>query len=288
MIILENEYLRAVIVTRGAELQSLYNKKTGIEHIWSGEATYWGKHSPVLFPIVGSLKENTYFYNNQSFSLPRHGFARDKTFEENSVTSTEAVFTVTHDLHTLTVYPFNFILKLRYRLHESLLTCTYEVENPGKEVLLFSLGAHPAFGVPFLQGTGYEDYYLEFNKTETLQRWKLRDGLVSSETSLTPRTNNKLYLHAGLFEEDAILLKNMLSNSITLGCDKHPHGFHFTFRDFPFFGIWAAKNAPFVCLEPWCGIADSITHNQQLQEKEGIQTLSPGGHWQRSWEIECF
>jgi galactose mutarotase-like enzyme len=288
MIILENEYLRAVIVTKGAELQSLYHKKTGIEHMWNGDAAYWGKHSPVLFPIVGSLKDDTYFYDDKSYSLPRHGFARDKTFEENSINSTEAVFTLAQDLQTLTVYPFNFKLALRYRLNESSLTCTYEVTNPGVETLLFSVGAHPAFAVPFQVGTVYTDYYLEFNKTENLQRWKLQDGLLSAETSPLPLRNNKLYLNAGLFYEDAIVLKNMATSSITLGCDKHPYGFHFSFDDFPFFGIWAAKDAPFVCLEPWCGIADSTTHNQQLSQKEGIQALSPGGHWQRSWAIECF
>ena len=288
MIIIENEYLRAVIVTKGAELQSLFNKKTGIEHMWSADANYWGKHSPVLFPIVGTLKDDKYIYQDKSYTLPRHGFAREKTFEEKSISRTEAEFTLTQDLQTLAVYPFNFILKLRYRLNEGSLACTYEVENPGQEDLLFSVGAHPAFAVPFANGTGYNDYYLTFNKTETLQRWKLQDGLTGTETALLPASNNKLYLNPELFYEDAIVLKNMISNTITLGCDKHGHGFDFIFNDFPFFGIWAAKDAPFVCLEPWCGIADNVLHDYQLVNKEGIETLSPGHTWQRTWEIKCF
>jgi galactose mutarotase-like enzyme len=289
MIILENEFLRAVMAPKGAELQSLLHKATGIEHMWSGDTTYWGKYSPVLFPIVGSLKNDTYIYRDKSYSLPRHGFAREKIFKEESISSTEAVFTLTHDLQTLAVFPFKFILKLRYRLNEASLSCTYEVENPGTEDLLFSLGAHPAFAVPFLTtGTAYNDYYLQFSKDESLLRWKLKDGLISDKTSLLANSNNRLDLSAELFYEDAIVLKNMQSNTITAGCNKHEHGFHFSFCDFPFFGIWAAKDAPFVCLEPWCGIADSIFHNQQLENKEGIQHLPPGAPWQRTWSIACF
>ena len=288
MIIVENEYLKAVIVSKGAELQSLFCKKTGIEHMWSADDSFWGKHSPVLFPIVGTLKEDTYFYKEKSYSLPRHGFAREKNFEEKRISSAEAVFTLKHDLQTLAVFPFNFTLKLRYRLNEASLSCTYEVENPGKEDLLFSLGAHPAFAVPFQAGTAYNDHYLQFSRDESLYRWKLKEGLITSDVSLLATSNDRLYLNAALFYEDAIVIKQMASNTITLGCDKHEHGFHFTFDNFPFFGIWAAKDAPFVCLEPWCGIADNVSHDQQFANKEGIEMLSPGQSWQRTWQVACF
>ena len=287
MIILQNQTLRATIAPKGAELQSLINTTTGIEYMWSGDAAYWGKFSPVLFPIVGGLKNDTYYFNDKAYQLPRHGFARDKTFVVEKISETEAIFTITEDEQTLTVYPFAFKLQLRYQLNGNALSCTYQVYNSGNEYLLFSVGAHPAFAVPFIKGTNYTDYYLQFNTTETLQRWKLENGLIAAPESL-PITNNILPLQPSLFYEDAIVLKHIKSNVITLACNKNEHGLHFKFDDFPFFGIWAAKDAPFVCLEPWCGIADSVTHNQQLKDKEGINVLAANAHWQKSWSVACF
>ncbi len=288
MITIENEQLKAVISSKGAELQSLLNKATGIEHMWSGDPAFWGKHSPVLFPIVGALKEDTFFYKEVAYHLPRHGFARERTFLKNQESSTEAVFSLTQDVDTLAVYPFAFLLKIRYTLEGSALTCTYEVSNTGYDELLFSIGAHPAFAVPFNSDNVYTDYYLQFNQPENLQRWKLEGGLIADHSTPLPLDNNKLALQHGLFYEDAIVLKNMQSNSITLACTKHGHGLHFSFEAFPFFGIWAAKDANFVCLEPWCGIADGVNHNQQLNEKEGIVHLAPNKTWQRSWVVKCF
>jgi len=288
MIILENEILRAAIAPKGAELQSLINKQNGIEYMWGGDAAFWGKYSPVLFPIVGGLKKDTYYYQDKEYNLPRHGFARESVFMKEQLSSAQAVFTLQQDEQSLVVYPFSFTLKLHYQLDENTLRCTYEVCNSGNENLLFSVGAHPAFAVPITTDTTFPDYYLEFNTAETLHRWKLQEGLISSSAELLPTVNNKLMLAKELFYEDAIVLKNMQSNVITLGCSKHSHGIHFKFNDFPFFGIWAAKDASFVCLEPWCGIADSVTHNQQLNMKEGINTLAVNANWQRTWAVECF
>ena len=220
------------------------------------------------------------------YTLPRHGFAREKFFTAEKLSNTEVVFTLTQDEQTLAVYPFAFTLQLRYQLYNASLSCTYEVYNSRKEDLLFSVGAHPAFAVPMVKDTTYTDYYLEFNTTEQLQRWKLQDGLISTISELLSTTGNKLLLTNELFYEDAIVLKNLHSNIITLGCNTHQHGIHFKFNDFPFFGIWAAKDAPFVCLEPWCGIADGVLHNQQLVNKEGINAIEAGAYFNRTWSVE--
>jgi galactose mutarotase-like enzyme len=288
MIILENEKLRATISPKGAELQSLILKETGIEYMWSGDAAYWGKHSPVLFPVVGGLKNDTYYYNDKVYKLPRHGFAREKTFVAEKKTGTTAIFTLTQDGQTLAVYPFAFTLQLRYVINHDSLSCTYEVYNTGKENMLFSVGAHPAFAVPNTKDTIYTDYYLQFNTIETLHRWKLDNGLIATHSELLPTTNDTLPLQQSLFYEDAIVLKNMQSNRITLANNKNDHGLDFACNDFPFFGIWAAKDAPFVCLEPWCGIADSVDTDQQLKNKEGINTLAANEHWQRTWSVTCY
>jgi galactose mutarotase-like enzyme len=288
MITLQNEKLTAVIENKGAELQQLTHNDTGINYMWSGDAAYWGKFSPVLFPIVGGLKNDTYYYKDKLYQLPRHGFARDRQFTPQQISATEVVFTLQQDTQTLAVYPFAFTLKIRYQLNNNWLACTYEVYNPGDDILLFSIGAHPAFAVPLKNDLQYSDYYLEFNKAEPLQRWKLQNGLIATHAETVPTNNGRLALQPSLFYEDAIVLKNLQSNCITLTSGKHAPGFNFYFNGFDFFGIWAAKDAPFVCLEPWCGIADSVNHNQQLMDKEGINLLEPGENFVRTWSVECF
>ncbi|MEO7313459.1 MAG: aldose 1-epimerase family protein [Chitinophagaceae bacterium] len=288
MITLQNEFVSATIAPKGAELQSFKNKETDIEYMWSGDAAYWGKVSPVLFPIVGTLIDDTYFYKGQPYKLPRHGFAREQEFEARQLSETEAVFTLKDSKETLKVYPFSFEFRLRYKLDKSSVSCTYEVHNPGSNDLLFSVGGHPAFAVPFNEDTRYEDYFLQFVETESLKRYKLENGLIGEATEIIAMENGQLPLSPSLFYEDAIVLKHLQSQCIVLGSDEQPHGLHFCFTDFPFFGIWAAKDAPFICLEPWCGIADHTTHNQQLQDKEGVIALAPNANWQRTWSVGCF
>lgn len=288
MIILENEYLRASVASLGAELRSLINKEASIEHMWNGDPAFWPKFSPVLFPVVGLLKDETYYYKDKPYQLPRHGFAREKEFAAEQVSETEALFTLAADELTLAMYPFPFILKLRYRLDGRSLSCTYEVENPGTDELLFSVGAHPAFAVPFVNGTTYSDYQLTFNKHEQLLRWKLANSHLDGTTVPLPTPGDTLPLTHQLFYEDAIVLKNLQSNRISITSPKTDRGIHFDFNNFPYFGIWAAKDAPFVCLEPWCGVADSTNHNQQLEHKEGIERLPPAGKLERTWSVTCF
>ncbi|RYD78076.1 MAG: aldose 1-epimerase family protein [Sphingobacteriales bacterium] len=288
MITLENDYLKVSLNAKGAELQGLYSKETEIEYLWNANPKYWAKHSPVLFPIVGSLKDDHFKYKGKSYELPRHGFARDHVFEIEKKSSAEAVFTLTQSNETLKVYPFHFKLKLIYKLIDRKLNLTYEVINTGNETLLFSIGAHPAFAVPNTPNTNYEDYYLAFNTDEKLTYWKLEDGLVANETGNIELDGHKLNLKHGLFYNDALVFKNMQSSCISLLNNKNDYGLHFHFEDFPFFGIWAAKDAPFICLEPWCGVADGVNHDHQLQRKEGITSLAPGKNWERFWEVECF
>ncbi len=288
MIELQSGDFQAVINPLGAELISLKNKHSDLEYIWQADASLWGKHSPVLFPIVGSLKNNTFLFEGKSYELPRHGFAREKMFFAERINQNKAVFTLKSNEETLSRYPFPFQLQLKYALNENSLQCTYVVYNPGKDTLWFSVGAHPAFKVPLSKSAKYEDYYLQFNQPEKLIRWHLQDGLISEQHSEVPATSGRVPLHPSLFYEDALVLKNIASTKITLANTKDPHGFDFLFEGFPYFGIWAAKDAPFVCLEPWCGHADTVDHNQELTLKPGIEMLEGGGNWERSWKVEVF
>jgi galactose mutarotase-like enzyme len=288
MITLQNDYISAAISPLGAELQSLKSVLTGIEYMWSGDPAVWPRHSPVLFPIVGSVRDDTYYVNDKAYHLPRHGFARDKDFLAEKISEKEAVFTLQQTEETLAVYPFEFTLKLRYQLDGPKISCTYEVVNPTESELLFSVGAHPAFAVPMVAGSNYDDYYLQFSEPEQLEHWKLENGLLGRHSEVIATEKGRLPLHFSLFYEDALVLKNLQSNRITLASNVHAHGLHFHYNDFPFFGIWAAKDAPFVCLEPWCGVSDYVDDNQQFTEKEGIVKLPTNTDWERTWSVEIF
>lgn len=288
MISIANEHIVVSFSKKGAELQSIKGVHSSTEFLWSGNPSFWGKFSPVLFPIIGALKNDSYVFEEKTYQLPRHGFARDMDFEFEEINEHEVLFTLQHNQQTLNVYPFEFKLALRYKIHGSSVCCTYELSNPGNKDLLFSVGGHPAFTAPLNKEGTYTDYYLQFNNDDELTYHHIVDNLISDQTSTIKLDNGKLHLKHELFYDDALVFKNLKSDSISLLNDKNYNGLDFNFKDFPYFGIWAAKDADFVCLEPWCGIADSVNHNQQLAEKGGINTLAPNGFWERTWQVTCF
>jgi galactose mutarotase-like enzyme len=286
MIKLQNGKLSVEINEKGAELQSV--RLDDLEYLWQAEAAHWAKHAPVLFPIIGELKNGAYIFNDKEYKLSRHGFARDRMFEGEQLSPDAAIFTLRSDATTLDVYPFPFIFQVEYVITGEMLSCTYHVKNTGDGIMYFSAGGHPAFNVPLNKNLHYTDYSLEFNHEEFLERYLLHKGLTGKETEKIPLQNRTLSLEPSLFYTDAIVLKHIKSNQIKLFSGKDPHGLKFKFDGFPYFGIWAVVDAPFVCLEPWCGIADNIYHDQQLVHKEGINILSSGEKWQRTWSVELF
>ncbi len=287
MICIENEHLKAWIKPKGAELKSLVNKHNKIEHIWDANPFYWAKSSPALFPIVGALKDGIFNFKGKTYYMERHGFARDQVFEVESKTK-ESVTFVLHDSDvSLKMFPFAFKLALHYSLNENVLSLKYEVINTGENEMYFSLGAHPAFQVPFDSQGGYNQYVLEFNRDSNLCRWLINnDGLLTGEKRDMELNGNQLALSRELFDEDALVMKDLKSNVITLKTTQSDNYLKFNFEGFSYFGIWAAKKAPFVCLEPWCGIADSTEHNHDLTKKEGINKLEVGSVFERSWSVE--
>ena len=288
-IIIENEKLRVAIQSKGAELDSIFSKQTQLEYLWQGDAAFWGKKSPILFPIVGTLKDNFYSFEGKNYTLPRHGFARDRTFIVEKQTVDAATFLLKSDAESLNVYPFDFEFRLHYTLKDNTLSVSYDVKNATDGAMYFSVGGHPAFRLPLVENTNYTDYFIALNEAETSGRYPLsKEGLLELTTDTFLENSDKIPLKSSLFYEDAVVLKHLKSNSMAILSDKTPHGLRMTFDGFPFFGIWAAKDAPFVCLEPWCGIADSVNTTQALTEKEGINKLAKGERFERTWAIELF
>lgn len=285
MIYLENEFLRVGFSALGAEIQQIENLKNGADYLWKGDAKFWGKFSPILFPIVGGLKENTYNYNGKFYHLNRHGFAREKTFELELQTKTELLFVLTDSSETLAIYPFQFRLAVRYQLTDNRLSCSYEVYNPAEKELIFSIGGHPAFAIDTAEGMDYSDYYLQFNKDTEIEYHEIEHDLISNNTQKLMLDNGILKLSHELFYNDALVFKTLKSDRIVLANSKNSKQIAFEFPEFPYFGIWAAKDADFVCLEPWCGIADLVEHNQNLKDKEGVIKLPSKEAFKRTWTV---
>ncbi len=265
-ITITNSFLTAEIKKTGAELISLKSNETDREYIWEGNPVFWGKQSPVLFPIVGTLKNNSYEIDNIEYHLPRHGFARDMSFtlqEEN-----KAVFSLQSTAETLSVFPFEFELHITYSLDVKKLNIGYKVINKNKFKMPFSIGAHPAFA---LSGN-FEDYALEFEIDEPLNYSLLENNLISNQVLTLDKKDKVAGLNYKIFENDALIFKSLASKKLSILKNSVPFiAVHF--QDFPHLGLWTVQNAPFLCIEPWNGYSDTVESNGNLFEKEGIQIL---------------
>ena len=286
MITIVNEHLKVTINPIGAELISLVAVETNTEYMWGADPKFWGKSSPVLFPIVGGLKNDTYFFDGKEYHLPRHGFARTMHFEVESKTVDSAMFLLKNSAESEQVFPFKFELRLRYTLHKNTMALSYQITNPDEKKLWFSIGGHPAFKCPIIEKLTFNDYYLEFNQSEDFQRWPLNEvGLLLDSPFVQELNTNKIALSKELFYEDALVFKHLKSQEIIMKSEKDTKELKFEFENFPYLGIWSAKNADFICIEPWCGIADTANTNQNLTEKEGIIGLNPKETFERTFKI---
>lgn len=286
---ISNGIIQVSIAEKGAELQSIILVENQLEYMWSGNPAYWSKKSPVLFPIVGGLKNNNYQYNGSTYTLPRHGFARDKEFTVTALSAGSITLTLVEDAESLQVYPFKFSFSITYTLDNNIISVSYLVENKNDAPMYFSVGAHPAFAVPLIKGTHFSDYYLAFNQSETSGKWPLSSaGLIREAPDDFLQDTKQLPLTKELFYGDALVFKDLNSTVISILSEKTEHRLKVSYKDFPYMGIWSSKDADFVCIEPWCGIADSVGASGNLEEKEGINTLEPDEEFKRSWSIEVF
>lgn len=280
---LSNSILSIAINSKGAELISIKNNQTKHEYLWEGNPEYWGKHSPILFPIVGTLKNNTYRFNGQNYTLPRHGFARDCEFKMLRQEQDKVIFSLQENTATLATYPFNFELQVGYTLTENEVIVSYLIKNNNPVSMPFSIGGHPAFALK----NDFTDYSLLFEKEENLISYALENDLISDKTVIIPLQQNKLSLSYSLFEKDALVFKSMASKQIQLLENNMPV-LNFKYCDFPHFGLWTKVGAPFICLEPWLGYADTLAANGNLMEKEGITLLKANSEKEISFSIEIL
>lgn len=276
--------LHVKINAHGAELSSVKNNN-GVEFIWQADKEVWPRHAPVLFPIVGKLKNNKFSFNKNSHELPQHGFARDMEFTLVSNAPGTCAFRLSSSEETKKKYPFDFEFEISYLLNDNTLKTTYVVKNTSKEKIYFALGAHPGFNCPLMANEKFEDYVLEF-ENDKYEQTLLEDGLLSSNKKSLQLTNKQLAVSVSLFDKDALVFENNQVNAITL---KHKSGsskITMQCKDWPYFGIWSKKECDrFVCLEPWYGIADSTNASGNLEEKKGIIALEGGKEFSASFSV---
>lgn len=279
---IKNNTLSAVINAKGAELFSLQDKNSK-EFMWEGNPEFWGKHSPVLFPIVGTLKNNTYVYDDVTYHLPRHGFARDMVFEMIEHSDNKTVFALYSSVETKKVYPFDFELKISYTLLDNKLVICYQINNKNNFEMPFAIGAHPAFALP----NDFEDYSLEFEHPENLTSFELENDLLSNKTNSIILEKNQLPLTYSLFEKDAMIFKDLKSRTITI-LDKNNPFLRVDFNGFENLGLWTKPNAPFICIEPWLGYSDTIKSTGKLIDKEAIHFIAPKKEFECCFSIEIL
>ena len=287
MTTLENDYLRIAIQVKGAELTSIFHKPSGIEHLWQADPTVWGWHAPNLFPVVGGCLNNQLLIDGKTYPIERHGFARQSLFETTESLKTRAVFSLRSSDETRLHFPYAFEFQILYELVGPRLTVTYRVVNEDEQTVFFAIGAHPAFAVPFNANETYEDYYIEFEQAEPLVTHMLSTaGYFTGETKPVPTESNHLPLTKHLFDQDALVFKNLASRRVTLRSDRHNHAVTVEYPAFPYLGLWAKSGAPFVCIEPWLGCADSEGQLKPIQQKEAIQQVEEGKVFEASFSIE--
>lgn len=284
-----NAHLNAAFNLHGAELSSV--KYNGKEYMWQANPAFWNRHSPILFPTVGSLIDNTYYVDGQPYHLPQHGFGRNSKFVLVEHTETSAKFLLESNEETLKVYPFPFKLYISYILSERTIQVIYEVENPSQEDILFGIGGHPGFNCPLDPANEvFEDYVIDFHDGDDQKELYQLEGVYLAKGKYTlPLNEGKLNLKYALFENDALIIDSKSPCKVTVKSKKSGAGFSMEYGEFRWLGIWTkGEGAGFLCLEPWNGIADQLGHNQNFEDKLGINRLASGGTYRASYGIEFF
>ena len=269
---LSNEFVILRAKPEGAELYSIQTSD-GTEHLWQADPSIWSRHAPILFPIVGKLKNDQYTHRGKTYTLPQHGFARDMTFALLEQTKNTLVYELLPTDETKAVYPFDFELRVTYRLNGNRITVEYEVRNHGQDTMPFSIGAHPGFNLP----GKLDECFLTLEKEEMLTAHLLGDdGLLSSETVSLTNQSDCIPITQTLFDCDALILLDVDFEKMSIGSKNSDTRIALEFSGFPQLGIWAKPGAPYVCIEPWFGYADPQEPYGEISNKPGIQILPVG------------
>ena len=284
---LKNDMLTVEVSRAGAELQSI--RKNGVEYLWQGDPAYWGRRSPVLFPIVGSVWEKKYRVDGKEYELGQHGFARDMEFELVSSSETEARYRLISTEQTKSRYPYDFVLEIAYRLHDNKLDVIWEVTNPSDNEMYFQIGAHPAFNYPDYDPQKSGRGHLTFDRSEGLECIRIKEkGCVDAVTKWPlDMSDGKVKLEKDTFDAiDTIMMQDSQIHEVNMFREDGTPWLSMTF-DAPVVGIWSppGKVAPFICLEPWYGRCDAAGYEGEYKDKEWMNRLAPGEKFESVYTV---
>ena len=274
---LQNDKLTVKVSDVGAEIHSV--RREDCEYIWVGDPAFWSSHAPLLFPVCGRFFEGKYTHKGEAYEIACHGFIRKSPLTLVCVNDTSICFSVTSTEETKKVYPFDFELKIWHILKGESITTRFEIANTGEVVLPATVGGHPGFNLP-LGGEGeFADYYLEFKNPCTPNQIEISPrGLFTGKLTAYPLVDgNKLPLSHKLFEIDGIFLSRM-DSTVTLKSDKSTRAVTLEYSDMPYLGIWhpSACEAPFVCIEPWCGLPGYDGTMEDITTRPNMFHILPG------------
>jgi galactose mutarotase-like enzyme len=287
VITIKNAAWAAKIAEQGAELKSLVNAATGQEYMWQADPAWWAGTAPVLFPVIGGLKEGVYTYEGKQYKLPSHGFARASLFTVTRTEADSAELTLTSSPATRESYPFDFSLKVSFVLERAGLAVRYDVANTGSARMYFSIGSHPAFAMPFAGGA-LENYYVLFEREEQMVRWFFKDGIIpAGKTEEALENSRVLGLSRSSFDQGIMIFKNPASHEFSIVNSKNSRAIRVITGGVPYVGVWTKPGgAPFLCIEPWHGIPDMSDCSGNIAEKEGIMSLEPRGSFSTGYRVE--
>ncbi len=266
-------------VSKGAELVSV--KFNGFEKMHNGE-TFWNRHAPVLFPIVGKLKNGKTIIDGKEYEMGQHGFLRDMEFEQIG----EHEYVATWNEETLKKFPFKFEFYISYEVKNDEVKTKYKIINKDDKQMIFGLGGHPAFSCDYTSGM----YRLEFQDIEDeIEVYQLEEGLIKNTPEKTSKVirENKIFLDKNTFKNDAIILKNIKSRKIYLKTEAK-NILSMEFKSFPYLGIWSKEDAPFICIEPWFNTADKVDSNGIFEEKEDLIELKPNKEFCAEYKVKFY
>lgn len=297
MIELKSDQLQVQFQTFGGALSSIKDKD-GVEYLWQGDPTYWSGQAPVLFPICGSVRNDTVVYENKDGSheigkIPRHGLVRKKEFDLVDQTDNSVTFAIEDTEEMYENYPYHFRLEITYILTGKTIRTEYKIYNKESEKSMpYFIGGHPGFNCPLLADEVYEDYYLEFEEPETCSVPKpfAETGMLDFKDRSSWLDNQKeLDLNYDLFSYDAVTLDELESRKVALRSRKHDKGLRLHFEEFPNLIVWSTLNkGPFIALEPWSGLSTSLEEGDRLEEKKDVRILKPGDFDHVGFDIEIL
>lgn len=278
-----NSDLRVVVTSKGTELRSI--KAGGVEYLWNGDPAVWGRRAPLLFPLIGRLRDGRYEHKGESIDAPMHGFCRDRLFSVGQVSPTQVSFTTRSDDETRACYPFDFRLAVTYKLDGSTLVKTHRVENIGTVPLPFEVGGHEAYALPKNADGTPCDWRITFGADDDAPQSSFEMfGMDESGILFLPKT--EVELEEGALRKvpeqldiDTIVLEDVPSNTATLTWGEQKHEVCVRFDGFPYLGIWTMggqETPAYICIEPWSALPDAHFSPRELGEKPGVITLEPG------------